>query len=138
MYGRNIWSLEVLMTDKPCTSRPSSTTPKQDRVLTWMFLQRRYLTAPQLRLSRKETCDISVSTSTVKSIFASAGLHGYIARRKPLLTAIIVSSASNLPRSTRHGLTKTGKEWYGVMSVNVTCLEVMVGRISGDEYQKSL
>ena len=62
----------------------------------------------------------------------------YIARRKPLLTAIIVSSASNLPRSTRHGLTKTGKEWYGVMSVNVTCLEVMVGRISGDEYQKSL
>ena len=43
---------------------------------------------------------------------------------------IIVSSASNLPRSTRHGLLKTAKEWYGVMRVNLICLEVMVGRVS--------
>ena len=73
--------------DKPRTGRPSSTTSRQDRVLTRMSLQDRYLTAPQLRLAWKETCDISVSTSTVKSRLASAGLNGRIARRKPLLTA---------------------------------------------------
>ena len=73
--------------DKPCPVRPSSTTPRQDRVLTRMSLQDKYLTAPQLRLAWKKTCDISVSTSTVKSRLASAGLNGRIARRKPLLTA---------------------------------------------------
>ena len=53
--------------DKLQTGRPSSTTPRQERVLTRMSLQDRYLTAPQLRLAWKKTRDISVSTSTVKT-----------------------------------------------------------------------
>ena len=86
-----------------------------------MSLQDRYLTAPQLRLAWKESCDISVSTSTIKSRLASAGLNGRLPDENHYLQPVIVSSASNLPRSTRHGLTKTGKEWYGVMRVNLTC-----------------
>ena len=75
--------------NKPHPGRPSSTTPRQDRFLTRMSLQDRYLTTPQLRLAWKEIGDILVSTSTVKSRLASAGLNGHTIRQKPLLTALL-------------------------------------------------
>ena len=53
---------------------------RQDRTLVRMSLQDRLLTAPQLQVAWKDTCDVSVSMTTVKSRLASAGLNRRIAR----------------------------------------------------------
>ena len=71
--------------NKQRSGRPSLTTSRQNRALVRMSLQDRFLTAPQLQLAWKDTCDVSVSVTTVKSRLASVGLNGRIARRKPLL-----------------------------------------------------
>ena len=61
--------------NKQRSGRPSLTTSRPNRALVHMSLQDRFLTAPQLQLAWKDTCDVS---ATVKSI------NGRIARRKPL------------------------------------------------------
>ena len=50
-----------------------------------MSLQDRFLTAPQLQLAWKDTCNVSVSVTTVKSRLASVGVNGRIAKNKSLL-----------------------------------------------------
>jgi transposase len=70
--------------DRPRSGRPKISTETDDRALHRLALTNRHLTAEQLRAS----WTVPASRQTVKNRLKKAGLRGYIARRKPLLTKV--------------------------------------------------
>lgn len=73
--------------DKPHQRRPKATTPRQDRLLVRMSAVNPRLVARDLQQRWSVEYGVQASTSTVKRRLRSVGLHGRIAKRKPLLTA---------------------------------------------------
>ena len=72
--------------DRKRTGRPRITTPREDRSLLRICLNDRRLTSPQLKREWMESCGVQCSSRTVRRRLVKEGLHGRVARKKPLLT----------------------------------------------------
>ena len=73
--------------DRKHTGRPRITTPREDRSLLRICLNDRRLTFPQLKREWMESCGVQCSSRTIRRRLVKEGLHGRVARKKPLLTA---------------------------------------------------
>jgi transposase len=69
--------------DRPKSGRPKISTDRDNRTLSRMSMANRCLTLAQLRMK----WNIQASKTTVRNRLRAAGIRGYIARRKPMLTA---------------------------------------------------
>ena len=68
------------------SGRPKISSSREDRHLVHLSLQDRRLTSPQLKRQWEDTCGIVCSSRTVRKRLDNVGLHGRVAKKKPLLT----------------------------------------------------
>ena len=73
--------------DRKRSGRPRITSPRDDRALVKMSLQNRRLTSTELKRKLKDSLEVECSSRTVRRRLDNAGLHGRVARKKPLLTS---------------------------------------------------
>ena len=72
--------------DRKRSGRPKISSSREDRHLVHLSLQDRRLTSPQLKRQWEDTCGIVCSSRTVRKRLDNVGLHGRVAKKKPLLT----------------------------------------------------
>ena len=73
--------------DRKRSDRPKFSSSREDRHLVHLIsLQDRRLTSPQLKRQWEDTCGIVCSSRIVRKILDNVGIHGRVAKKKPLLT----------------------------------------------------
>ena len=72
--------------DRPRSGRPSSTTPRQDRLLSHLALSDRRATSRDLKRAFEDATGSQISCRTVRRKLLRSGLRGCVAAKKPLRT----------------------------------------------------
>lgn len=97
---------------RPRSGRPKATSPSEDKHLRVSSLRDRCLTVPQLTEQLNSNRTKSVSNSTVRRRLSSAGIHGRISARKPLLRPQNIKKRLQWAREHLHW---TGEQWNSVL-----------------------
>ena len=108
--------------DRKKSGRPRISTPRDDRALQRICLHNRRFTSSHLKREWEQSSGVTSSSRTVRRRLDDVGLFGCVARKK--LIGIDSYDISG-PRSERIGEWTNGTKWYGLMSPNLTYLEVM-------------
>ena len=72
--------------DRKRSGRPRISSPREDRAFK-MSPQNRRLTSTELKRKLKDSLEVECTSRTVRRQLDIAGLHGRVARKKPLLTS---------------------------------------------------
>lgn len=70
----------------PGRGRPRLTTSKEDRIIQRIVKKNRRISAEKVRIEIKEQNGMLISPSTVRNRLSEIGLHGRMARKKPLIS----------------------------------------------------
>ena len=96
--------------DRPRSGRPSSTTPRQDRLLCNLSLSDRTATSRDLKRELEDATGSQISCRTIRRKLLKCGLKGCIAARKPLRRYL------NGANSERTGRQNSGRKYYSQTS----------------------
>ena len=118
--------------DRKRSGRPRISTPRYDRALQRICLHNRRFTSSHLKREWEQSSGVTSSARTVRRRLDNVGLFGHVARKKPLHMIGNDSYDFSGPRSERIGEWTIGTRWYGLMSPNLTDLEVMAEFTSGE------
>ena len=99
----------------------------EDRHLVHLSLQDRRLTSSQLKRQWEDTCGIVCSSRTVRKKLDNVGLHGRVAKKKPLLTECHKMTRLNWAKERKNWSLADGTKSFGLMNQNSTCLVLLEG-----------
>lgn len=120
----------------PGRGRRKLTTPKEDRIIQRIVKKDRRTSAEKVSLVIKEQNDILISPSTVRNRLSDIGLHGRMARKKPLISKMNQKARVAWVRELLNSLTDWNKVlWSDECKFNVFCSEgrVTIWRKPGEE-----
>ena len=111
--------------DRPQSGRRTSTTPRQDRLLTHLSLLNRKATSRIIKRDFEDVTNVDISTRTVRRRLLKSGLRGCVAARKPLRTAVHKRKRLACAKE-RKGWTE--EQWGRVLFSDESTFELIPGR----------
>ena len=125
------------LTSAERSGRPRKLSLRCERRIMRKVKENPKLTAPELLKAIEDESGITVSSSTVRHIIHSNGLHGPRPRKKPFLKQRHKTIVCNLLNNILISLINSGCLCYGLMRQNITFLALMVLRRYGVNQAKS-
>ena len=111
--------------DRPRSGRPSSTTPRQDRLLCHLSLSDRTATSRDLKRVLEDATGSQISCRTVRRKLLKCGLKGCIATRKPLRSAVHRKKRLEWCQQRKDW---TPEQWKKILFSDESIFELIPGR----------